>query len=405
MVGYGLSTAKLKRPSDPFFRSMQASLGAFHGALDAGHAPELDGAFGAGLVTLCETIRDQAFAVRSASVVTRPQSTATCDVAVLGGTGFIGTHVVTRFVAAGMRVSVMARGARNLPAIFSHERVTVQRGDVGDAAAVASAIGSAKLVVNLAHGGGGDDFAAIRAALVGGAETVAKVCRERGVQRLVHVGSIAALYLGKRAAPVTGATLPDAQEEKRGDYARAKALADRMLLAMHANEDLPVVILRPGIVVGEGGAPFHSGLGVYNNDQHCIGWNAGRNPLPFVLVEDVAEAVFLAARAEGVEGRCYNLVGGARPNARDFTAALARALGRPLQFHPQWPIGLWLEDRAKWLVKRATGRRVAAPSLRDILSRGMQAEFDCGDAQHDLGWQPVTGHEQFIERAVLVHAR
>jgi nucleoside-diphosphate-sugar epimerase len=178
-----------------------------------------------------------------------------------------------------------------------------------------------------------------------------------------------------------------------------------MLLAMHANENLPVVILRPGVVVGEGGVPFHSGLGFYNNDQHCIGWNAGRNPLPFVLVEDVAEAIFLASRAEGVEGRCYNIVGGARPSARDYTAELGRALERPLRFHPQSPIWLWLEDFAKWLVKRATGRRVPAPSMRDFLSRGMLAEFDCGDAQRYLGWQPVAVHERFVERAVLVHAR
>jgi predicted dehydrogenase/nucleoside-diphosphate-sugar epimerase len=409
LVNYALATAKLAQRSDPFFLSMRASLGAFHGALDAGTTPELDAVFGASLVTVCETIRDQAFPVTPAPVAVRSASNAVCaraaDVAVLGGTGFIGTHVVKRFVAGGLRVSVMARCARNLPGIFGHERVAMQCSDIRDAAAVARAIGSAPVVVNLAHGGGGADFAAIRAAMVGGAETVATVCLELGVRRLVHVGSIAALYLGPRAGRVTGATPPDPQAEKRSGYARAKVLADRMLLAMHANENLPVVILRPGVVVGVGGEPFHSGLGFYNNDQHCIGWNAGRNPLPFVLVEDVAEAIFLASRAESVEGRCYNIVGDARPSARDYTAELGRALERPLRFHPQSPIWLWLEDFTKWLVKRATGCRVPAPSIRDFLSRGMLAEFDCGDAQRDLGWQPVAIHERFLERAVLVHAR
>ncbi len=86
-----------------------------------------------------------------------------------------------------------------------------------------------------------------------------------------------------------------------------------MLLDLHGNQGLPVVILRPGVVVGEGGPPFHGGLGFFNNDQHCIGWNDGRNPLPFVLAEDVAAAILLAARADGIEGRCYNLVGDVRP--------------------------------------------------------------------------------------------
>ena len=48
-----------------------------------------------------------------------------------------------------------------------------------------------------------------------------------------------------------------------------------------------------------------------------IGWNRGTDLLPFVLVADVAAAMLGVLRAEGTEGRCFNLVGGMRrPNAR-----------------------------------------------------------------------------------------
>jgi len=60
---------------------------------------------------------------------------------------------------------------------------------------------------------------------------------------------------------VTGATPPDPSADQRADYARAKAMADRLLLTMHASDGLPVCILRPGVVVGDGGPPLHSGLG------------------------------------------------------------------------------------------------------------------------------------------------
>ena len=182
---------------------------------------------------------------------------AACDIAVLGGTGFIGAAVVRAARDDGLRVSVMARSIRNLPAAFHDPRVAVHRGDIADAEAVARAIAGAPVVVNLAHGGGGGNFAAIRAAMVGGAETVARACLVRGV-RLVHVGSIAALYLGPQTTPITGATPPDPQAAQRADYARAKAECDRMLLAMAAGEGLRLVILRPGIVVGDGGlaVPF-----------------------------------------------------------------------------------------------------------------------------------------------------
>lgn len=397
---YAAATLRLTGRSDPFFRSMRASIGAFHVALDRGEAPALDGAFGAGLVALCEAIRDQAFPVAPAAAAPAHPAAGDCDVAVLGGTGFIGTHVVRQLLAAGLRVSVMARNLHNLPAVFADPRVALHRGDIRDEAAVARAIAGAPVVVNLAHGGGGAGFAAVRDAMLGGAATVARACAAAGVRRLVHVGSIAALYLGPQEAPVTGATPPD----RRADYARAKALCDRLLLGLHAREGLPVVILRPGLVVGEGGLPFHSGLGFYNTEQHCIGWNAGRNPLPFVLAGDVAAAILGAIRAEGIDGRCYNLVGEVRPDARTYVAALARALGRPLRYHPQSPTWLWLEDLGKWAVKRLTGRRVPVPGRRDFLSRGMTARFDCADARRDLGWQPEADPDRFFARAIGVHA-
>lgn len=405
LVRYGLSTAKLRPPSDPFFASMKGSLGAFHAALDAGRKPELDAAFGADLVRTCEMIRDQAFPKMPAVAAPAPvSSAATADVAVLGGTGFIGGHVVRRLLKAGLRVRVMARTVANLPAHYADPRVSVLRGDIRDQAAVGRAIAGVPVVVNLAHGGGGTDFEAIRAAMVGGAEVVARACLAAGTRRLVHVGSIASLYLGPQQGAVTDATPPDPQKEKRGDYAHAKVLADDMLLNLHATAGLPVVILRPGVVVGEGSSPFHSGLGLFNNEQHCIGWNAGTNPLPFVLVADVADAIHCAMAAPGIEGRAYNIVGDVRMTARDYIAALGQALGRPLRFHPQAARWLWAEDSGKWLVKRATGRQVAAPSVRDFLSRGMTAAFDTSDAKADLHWTPTADRDRFIAQAITIHA-
>jgi nucleoside-diphosphate-sugar epimerase len=411
---YGLSTLRLVGRNDPFFLSMKGSIAAFHGALGTGRRIETDGAFGTMLAEACEAIHDQAFAPRPAAPslaaspaprVAPPGQGASAEVAVLGGTGFIGTETVRRFVASGLRVRVMARSLRNLPAVFRDPMVELHRGDIRDAGAVARAIGDAPLVVNLAHGGGGENFEAVRAAMVGGAETVARACLAAKVRRLVHVGSIASLYLGPEAGVVTGATPSDPRAEERADYSRAKAICDEMLLTMHARQGLPVVILRPGLVVGEGTSPFHAGLGLFNNDQHCIGWNAGRNPLPFVLVDDVAQAILLAVRAQAIEGRCYNLVGDVRPDARGYIRDLAQALGRPLQFHAQSPMRLWLTDLGKWLIKRAGGRAAPLPSRREFVSRGLMAPFDCADARRDLGWSPVSDPAVFARGAIAVHVR
>lgn len=405
LLGYGLSMLRLRPRSDPFFVSMRASIAAFHAALDAGTRPETDGAFGTALVETCARIAAAAFPPTPRPAPAVRTSPAAADVAVLGGTGFIGSATVARLLASGRRVAVMARSMRGLGPVFDHPDVALHRGDIRNPADVAAAIGSAPLVVNLAHGGASGSYAQIRAAMVGGAETVARTVIERQARRLVHVGSIASLYLGPQPAPVTGATPPDPRAEERADYARAKAECDRMLLALHAAEGLPVVILRPGLVVGEGTSPFHSGLGFYNNDQHCIGWNAGRNPLPFVLVDDVAEAILGALDAPGIEGRAFNLVGDVRPSAREYIALLAATLERPLRFHPKRPASLWAAELGKWAVKRLGGRAAPLPSRRDILSRGLVATFDCADAKQALGWQPVADHAAFVARAIAVHAR
>lgn len=402
VVNYALSMAKLKPRSDPFYKSMEASIRAFHESVDTGAPVRCDVAFGARLVQVCEEIGARHYLKSTPRPVEIKTRAAGCDVAVLGGTGFIGRHTVEKLVAAGKRVAVMARGTANLPAIYQHAQVAVISGDVRNAEDVARGIGDAPVVVNLAHGGGGANWPAIEAALVGSARTVSQACLAAGVKRLVHVGSIAGLYLGDGGEIITGATPPDPLAEKRGDYARAKAMADHMLLQLNRDKKLPVVILRPGVVVGEGSSPFHSGTGFFNNSQHCLGWNGGNNPLPFVLVEDVAAAIVSACDAAGIEGKCYNLVGGAQLSARSYISMLGNTMQRPLHFHAQSTVKLQAVEIGKWLVKRAAGRNAEFPNYRDMLSRGMMARFDCSDARRDLGWTPVDANAQFIARAISI---
>jgi hypothetical protein len=58
----------------------------------------------------------------------------------------------------------------------------------------------------------------------------------------------------------------------------------------------------------------------------------------------------------------------------------------------------------KWVIKRATGRDVPAPSKRDFVSRGLRAGFDCSAAKQALGWQPEADRAGFIRRAITIHA-
>ncbi|MGE5548715.1 MAG: NAD-dependent epimerase/dehydratase family protein [Solirubrobacterales bacterium] len=398
---YMLSALRLKPRSDPFYVSIRDTVAEFHDAVDRGMPPFLDARFGAHLVSVCTQAARDAFPLPASP--RQPATEGAYDVCVLGATGFIGQYVVEALLKAGHKVGCVARNTRNLAPVFHRPGVVVVRADVRDQGQVRAAIGRAKIVVNLAHGGGGGSWPEIRAAMVGSAEAVAQACLGAGVERLVHVGSIAGLYLGPQSTLVTGETPPDPKAHLRADYARAKAEADLRLMTLHRTHGLPVVILRPGLVVGAGSAPYHTGLGTWNSDQHCVGWNQGSNPLPFVLVEDVADAVVKACRAPHLAGKSYNLVGDVRLSARQYMRELAKASRRPLAYHPKLPQVLWLEEMGKWAIKRAGGRKVAPPSLHDLLSRGLAATFDCSDAKRDLGWRPVDDPGRFLDRGVRIY--
>lgn len=401
---YALSIAGLKARSDPFFISMCTSIRNFYHALESRQPILSDGAFGASLVRFCQAINDDAFPAQTAAApLPASGSDNNYDILIIGGTGFIGRHVVTALIGSQKRVGVMARNLNNLSGVFYKENVTLVRGDATKEADLERAIAPARIVINLAHGGGGETWEEIRDALVGSARAVAEKCLAHKIDRLIHVGSIAGLYLGNSDETVTDATPPDPLAETRGDYARAKAEADRLLMSWHDTKNLPVCILRPGLVVGEGASPFHSGIGVYNNDQHCLGWNRGVNPLPFVLVEDVAQAMVEAVQRDQVIGGTYNLVGDVRLSASEYIEELARATRRPLQFHPQSLWKLQGVELAKWMIKRLSGRKVPLPSYRDLKSRGMTSTFDIEDTKRDLKWTPVADRQEFIRRAILVH--
>lgn len=401
-AAYTGSLLKLWPRSDAFFRSMSSSVACFY--RDLAHSNgDLTGGDGKQLVKICEQIVLQANLRPARQMQSVAQPPSGYEVLVIGGTGFIGSQVVSQFIAEGRKVGVLARGTNNLPSHFYSENVRLIRGDARSIGDVSRAVEGTKVVINLAHGGGGRSREETEKNLVGAAKVVAEACLMKGVRRLIFVSSISALYLGDSTQTVLGETPPDGRPDLRADYARAKVLAERELARLSRKSGLAMVILRPGVVVGRGTSPFHSGIGFYNRETHCLGWNAGRNALPLILVEDVAAAVVKAADATAIDGKAYNLVGDVRLSAREYIEELAQITGRPLRYHPQSVLKLYAIETAKAVIKKLTGRTDPWPALRDLKSRGMPAVFDCADAKRDLGWVPASDRQEFLRKSFLAN--
>lgn len=405
-LGYIGSQLKLIPSSDPFIASIRNAVAAFYQGLDK-TTPFTDGQAGYEVMRMCEQVTASVSRSVTDSAPAAVSSTATAvDALVIGGTGFIGSALVRQMLDAGLRIRVLARNTRTLPEIFHHPNVELMRASITDAEGLDRAIAGAENVIHLAHGGGGDTWAAIQKSMVDGTRLIAEACLRHKVKRLVYAGTLASLYLGDSGEVITGATGSDPQAETRGLYSRAKAACDALLEDMHRERGLPAVILRPGVVIGAGGTIMHSGIGFFNQDAHMIGWNSGRNPLPFVLVEDCASAVFKAMTSPAAVGKAYNVVGDVRLSAREYMDELRLATGRPFRFYPQSVLKLQLIEIGKWVIKRLTGRKDAAfPSYRDLKSRGMVSRFDTSDIKGDLGWQPESDRQRFIERGIAVHRK
>jgi predicted dehydrogenase/nucleoside-diphosphate-sugar epimerase len=400
-ITYAKSMLGLGGRNDAFYLGMAASIANFHETFKSETSARANLDFGIDVIEIClQAGANMKKALPKKEEPREPRETV--DVVILGGTGFIGRYVVDKCVQKGLKVRVVARGLANLPAIFSNPLVDLVSADMRDPKAAKSAVAGTKKVINLAHGGGGATREEILSAMLGSAKAVFAACKEARVERLIHIGSIAGLYLGGTRNSITGDTPPDPQPNKRADYGMAKALTDQCLLYL-GKSGPQVTILRPGIVVGKGTPAAHSGLGVFNNDQHCLGWSAGTTGLPFVLASDVADAIVLSLEAKDIAGKCYNLCGDVFWTAKEYFAALRRATGRPYQYHAQSPHFITFVENLKVLIKKVAGKKQTFHSIRDFKSRAMYAPFDCSDAKKALNWSPVSDPGIFSAQAIEIH--
>ena len=235
---------------------------------------------------------------------------------------------------------------------------------------------------------------------------LARACERAGVRRFVYASSIVIYDAGDPNAVILDDTPPHPSIVASQAYARSKALCERFLRRMHTVSGFPVVIVRPGIVVGPRGNPCHWGIGMWPYHSVCAVWGDGDRPLPLVLVQDVADAIARCLTAPGIEGEAFNLVGRPVLTANDYLDELERAAGLRIarQTTPIWQA--YATDVLKWAVKTMVRHpERQRPSFRAWRSRTAAANFDCSKARQKLGWKPTDDRQVLVEQGVASPAR
>ena len=401
-----LGATLTKAPHHAAFQdSVSRSVAAFYRTYPERLDRRLDGAFGADVISLCERI----VAASGAEPASAPKPIRTDDVApraaptvlVVGGTGFIGKRLVKALGDRGLGVRVLSRGIGAARLALSGLPVDIVQGSHADPAALERALDGIEVVYHLAKATGQrwDDY------VTGDLEPtriLAEAALAHGVRRFIYTGTIDSYYSADGGAVIDSDTPLDRQMTRRNFYARSKAACEALLLEMHRTRGLPVVIFRPGVVIGAGSPPAHWGVGMFHSDTRAQLWGDGRTKLPLVLVDDVAEGLVLGLLTVGIEGETFLLTDAPLLSAREYvdevSAASAARIGAVAT--PIWRF--FVLDVAKEAIKhliRHPNRRV--PSYRDWDCRAHRARYDSGKTARMLGWRPAGTREAIVSRGIV----
>lgn len=273
-------------------------------------------------------------------------------IAVVGGTGFLGRHVVGALRADGAEVRVLSR-----------------RTGVDGRGLDPEAIRGCEAVVNLAgikREEGDQTFESVHVDLPA---RIVEAMKEAHIRRLIHISVVVA-----RPAP----DMPYHDTKWKGEM-------------VVQSSGLEWTILRPGVIYGAGD-DLLSHLAIMINASPLFPIvNDGGAPMMPVRAADVAAGVVGALRNGATAGKTYDLVGPERLTLRDVVARVAQALGRRVWFVPtpaavmKLPVGIMEATMKHPLSTRAQ---------LSMLVGGLAG--DPAPARADLGVEPTPFTPEFV---------
>jgi len=237
-------------------------------------------------------------------------------VLVIGGTLFIGRHLVWRLLAAGHEVTILHRRPGHDLGSGVEEIVA----DRNDEQAIRLALRGRRFdwvfdnVYDWERGTAPQH-------VIASAEAVGD-----GIRRYVFMSSVAVYEEGlnhREEDPLVPDDHPNA-------YARHKAATERALFSLYDRTGFPVVTLRPPFIYGPGN-PFYREAFFWDrleDGRPIIIPGDGRRLMQFVYVSDLVEAAIRAAQSPVAVGHAFNVAHPEPLTQTEWVLALAEAAGK-----------------------------------------------------------------------------
>ena len=326
---------------------------------------------------------------------------AKCDILIIGASGFIGKRLLERFIEQGKSVRAMVRNPSALVGLKLNDSSEIIVGDFRNQQLMEQALDGIETVYHLAVAHSNSLSGYLKA---DSEPTIklAELCLDKSIKRLVYTGTIDSLYLGPGAGSIKESDGVDSNLKRRNNYAHSKAITEAKLNTLAQERGLPLVIIRPAIVLGKGGPVNHVGVANWFGLGRCDYWGKGQNNLPLVLVDDIVSGLIAVEEAEGIDGKTYNLSAESCISAREYVSEVEGVLGSKIITGSTHYVKLYLIDMFKWLIKVVANHpdKTRIPSIRDWRCREQHAEFDTSQARQDLGWSPENRKEVIIDKGI-----
>lgn len=286
-------------------------------------------------------------------------------IAVLGGSGFVGTRLLEKWLLGGTHdVRVIVRSPASLARMARFALPAWEQADIFDAPALARSIEGCDAMVHAIVGDGAQIVAAAQAAV--------EACRAAGVRRLVYLSS--ASVHGQSPPPGTN-DFSALRDDQPSEYNNAKVRAERVLRDASGVE---VVILRPGIVYGPRCQWFVGMPRALRSGQAFL-VEGGQGFCNHIYVDNLIHAVELGlTHARATEGPFY-VADDTCLNWREFYRPVAKALGFDVSDFRSVPVAAsrprTLSDRVTW-VKQGPASKLILPMFSRRLKDAVKAGLD-----------------------------
>jgi uncharacterized protein YbjT (DUF2867 family) len=239
------------------------------------------------------------------------------SIAVLGGTGFLGTRLVARLIKDGHRVTVLSRDREQHKHLLVLPGLTLENCDVYQEAQLSERFRGKDVVINLVgilneRGFGGGGFRRAHTELTRG---VLQAVRSAGVARLLQVSALKAAV------------------DAPSYYLRTKGEAEQLI--RDANFTLDWTIFQPSVMFGPGDSFLNRFAGLLASIPFVFPLARPNTRFQPVFVDDVIEALLRSLQGGASSRQTYELGGPQVFSLREIVALVGKLTGRR-----RWIIGL-----------------------------------------------------------------